>query len=96
MEPNPELEALFHSHFAPLVRRFDAALMRAMPKFTREEVFWRMHLTVGALHHSLLMLDKTPPGRPRLVVEFESYVQRLVAFAAAGFRASVPAKSRKS
>lgn len=94
MEPNPELEGLLHIHFEPVARRFDAALMQAMPHLTRVEVFWRMHLTVGALHHSLLMLDKTPPGRPKIVIEFESYVQRLVAFAAAGFRASV--KSRKS
>jgi AcrR family transcriptional regulator len=96
MEANPELEALMHAHFDPLVRRFDAALLRAMPKLTREELFWRMHLTIGALHHSLLVLDKVPPGVPKIRADVEDYVQRLVAFGAAGFRASLPAKARKS
>jgi len=96
MEANPELEALIHAHFEPLVRRFDAALMRVMPKLTREEVFWRMNLILGALHHSLLMLDKVPPGAPKIHANVEDCVQRLVAFGAAGFRVSQPAKTRKS
>ena len=96
MEANPELEALLHSHFGPVVRRFDAALMRAMPQLTRVELFWRMNLILGALHHSLLMLDKVPPGAPKNHANVEDYVQRLVAFGAAGFRASPPAKTRKS
>ncbi len=95
MEPNPELEAILHAHFEPLAQRFDAVLSKAEPRFTREEIFWRMHLTVGMLHHSLMLLDKAPPGRPHVSQDFETYVQRLVAFAAAGFRASVPAKTRK-
>jgi AcrR family transcriptional regulator len=96
MEPNPELEALLHAHFEPIARRFDAELLRAAPKFTREEIFWRMHLTVGTLHHALMLLDRVPPGRPKVSQDFETYVQRLVAFAAAGFRASVPVKRRSS
>ncbi len=87
MEANPGLEKILHAHFEPVVRRFDAALMRAMPKLTRVEVFWRMHLTIGALHHSLLMLDKAPPGVPKIRADVEEYVRRLVTFAAAGFRA---------
>ena len=93
MEANPELEALMHAHFEPLVRRFNSALMRAMPNLTHEELFWRMHLTIGALHHSLLILDKVPPGAPKIHANAEDYVQRLVAFGAAGFRASLPAKT---
>ena len=96
MEANPELETLLHSHFGPVVHRFDTALMRAMPQLTRQELFWRMHLTIGALHHSLLVLDKAPPGAPKIHANVEDYVQWLVAFCAAGFRASLPAKTRKS
>lgn len=96
MEPNPELEAMLHAHFEPLAQRFDAVLLRAAPGFTREEIFWRMHLTVGMLHHALMLLDKVPPGRPKVSQDFETYVQRLVAFAAAGFRASVPSIRRNT
>ena len=95
MEANPEVEAIAHAHFEPLVKRFDAALLRAMPKLTREELFWRMHLTIGALHHSLMMLDKTPPGVPKIRADANEYVQRLVTFCVAGFHASVPSKVRK-
>ena len=73
-----------------------AEIIEELPKLTREEVFWRMNLILGALHHSLLMLDKVPPGAPKIHANIEDYVQRLVAFGAAGFRASPPAKTRKS
>jgi hypothetical protein len=74
-----------------VIRRFDAALMRAMPELTPEDVFWRMHLLVGGLHQSLLMIDRKPPvGLPPLRPDPESYLRRFVAFAAAVFRAQLP------
>ena len=90
MEPNPVLERFLHRHFEVVVQRFDAALLRAMPGLTRADLFWRMHLTVGALHHSLMMLDRTPPGRPLIRIDAETHVQRLVAFSVAGFHARLP------
>ena len=91
MDPNPYLEKYIHAHIEPVIRRFDAALMRAMPELTAEEVFWRMHLLVGGLHQSLLMMDRTPPpGIPRLRRDPESYLRRFVAFAAAVFRTPLP------
>jgi hypothetical protein len=74
-----------------MIRRFDAALMRAMPELTPEDVFWRMHLLVGGLHQSLLMMDRKPPGGlPPLRLDPESYLRRFVAFAAVVFRARLP------
>jgi len=91
MDPNPSLEKYIHGHVEPVIRRFDAALMRAMPELTPEDVFWRMHLLVGGLHQSLLMMDRKPPvGVPPLRLEPESYLRRFVAFAAAVFRARLP------
>jgi AcrR family transcriptional regulator len=91
MDPNPSLEKYIHGHIEPMIRRFDAALMRAMPELTPADVFWRMHLLVGGLHQSLLMMDRKPPGgAPRLRLDAESYVRRFVAFAAAVFRAQLP------
>ena len=91
VEPNPAAEQVIRCHFEPMIRRFDAALMRAMPKLTHQDVFWRMHLLIGALHHSLLLLDREPPpGVPQLRTDAETYVKRFVAFAAASFRASLP------
>jgi hypothetical protein len=91
MDPNPSLEKYTHGHLEPVIRRFDAALMRAMPELTPEDVFWRMHLLVGGLHQSLLMMDRKPPvGLPPLRLDPESYLRRFVAFAAAVFRAQLP------
>lgn len=90
-EANPVVENLVHSHVEPVAERFDAALLRAMPKLTRADVFWRMHLLVGAMHQSLLMLPrKKPPGGIRLRMDAETYIKRFVAFAAAAFRAPLP------
>ena len=91
MDPHPNLEKYIHGHVEPVVRRFDAALMRAMPELTPEDVFWRMHLLVGGLHQSLLMMDRKPPGGVRpLRLDAETYLRRFVASAAALFRAPLP------
>ena len=91
MDPSPYLEKYIHGHIEPVIRRFDAALMRAMPELTPEDVFWRMHLLVGGLHQSLLMMDRKPPeGIPPLRLDAEGYLRRFVASAAALFRAQLP------
>jgi len=90
LEPNPGLEPFLRTHIEPVVRRFDASLMRAMPNLSAEDVFWRMHLLIGALHHSLLMMDKTLPNGRSLRLEPETYLKRFIAFAAAALRAPLP------
>lgn len=91
VDPNPVMERVMRSHFSTTVKRFDAALSRAMPNLSPEDVFWRMHLLMGGLHQSLLLLDrKPPPGLPRFHVDAETYIRRFVAFAAAAFRAPLP------
>jgi len=91
MDPSPYLEKYIHGHIEPVIRRFDAALMRAMPELTPDDVFWRMHLLVGGLHQSLLMMDRKPPeGIPPQRLDAESYLRRFVASAAALFRAQLP------
>ena len=93
-EPGERCEKLMQKHFETVVVRFHAALLRAIPKLSREELFWRMHFTAGALHQSLLTMEKPLPGWLKGVLNAESQpldaerqVRRLVAFAAAGLRA---------
>jgi len=94
VDPNPVMEKVMHSHFGTVVKRFDAALLRAMPNLTPEDVFWRMHLLMGGLHQSLLLLGrKPPPGAPAFHLDAETYIRRFVAFAAAAFRAPLPKES---
>ena len=92
VEPHPAVEAVLRTDFDEVVKRFDTALMRVMPELTAEDVFWRMHLLIGALHQSLLMMDRPLPDGRRLCLDADTYVRRFVAFAAAGFRADLPPK----
>ncbi|MEO6034355.1 MAG: TetR/AcrR family transcriptional regulator [Verrucomicrobiota bacterium] len=84
-EPSPELEALLKKQFEPLVERMDAALMKTLPHLSRSEIFWRMKFTFGALHHWLLTKDKFLPTWLE-AIEVEAQTQKLISFAAAGFR----------
>ena len=87
MEPNPQLDRLLRGYIEPVVRRYDAALLRTAPDLTLDEVFWRMHLLLGALHQSLLMMDRPPPPGRRLCRDAETYLRRFLTFAVAAFRA---------
>ena len=86
-EPSPEVEALLKRQFEPLVGRMDSALKKALPQLSRSEIFWCMKFTYGALHHWLLTKDKF---RPDWVedVDVETQTQKLISFAAGGFRGS--------
>lgn len=91
-EPNPEIDQIVRVHFEKLIRRFDAAVLRGLPGLDSEELFWRMKFMFGALHYSLLTCGKQKylPVKLRKTLDAEGLIQRLVTFAAAGLRASVP------
>ena len=86
-EPSPEIEELLKRQFAPLVERLDAALMKALPRLSRSEIFWRMKFTFGALHHWLLTKDRFLPAWLE-EAEVEEQIRKLISFSAAGFRAA--------
>ena len=86
-EPNLEIETLLKCQFEPLMKRLDAALMKALPHRSHSEIFWRMKFTFGALHHWLLTRERFLPSwleEPAV----EGQIQNLISFAAAGFRAA--------
>ena len=86
-EPSPEVEALLKRQFEPLVDRMESALQKALPHLSRSEIYWRMKFTYGALHHWLLTKDKFRPDWVE-EVDVETQTQKLISFAAAGFRAA--------
>lgn len=86
-EPNPEIETLLKRQFEPLTKRLDGALMKALPHLSRSEIFWCMKFTFGALHHWLLTRDRFLPAWLE-EVDAEAQIQKLISFAAAGFRAA--------
>src|SRR3954453_23244185 len=85
-EPSPEEEALLKKQFEPMAERMQTMLKRSLPRLSRSEIFWRMKFTYGALHHWLLTKDKFRPDWVQ-DVDAEAQIQKLISFAAAGFRA---------
>jgi len=63
-----------------------AALLKALPHLSRNEIFWRMKFTFGSLHHWMLTKDKFLPEWASQS-SVEEQMAKLIAFAAAGFKA---------
>jgi AcrR family transcriptional regulator len=83
--PDESIEPLLRKHAAPTIRRFDNALMRALPGITKEELFWQVIFVMGALHHALPVCGSSLRHRS---IEAGEFMRRFVTFAAAGLRAS--------
>ena len=90
-EPNVEIDEIVRPLFDKLMKRFEAAFLRALPGLDSEELFWRIKFMAGALHYSLLTCGKQKylPVKMRKTLNAEGLIQRLVTFTAAGLRASV-------
>jgi AcrR family transcriptional regulator len=88
-EPNAELKHFVEEKFAEVAHRFESAMLRAVPGLPPEELFWRMHFLFGALHHGQemwLRFDQLPRPTDLAAVkpDREGFIQRVIAFAAAG------------
>jgi len=86
------LPGLIKQHFGAILQRFTIALQKAVPELPPVELFWRMHFTAGVMAHTLragLDMELISNGvcDP---TDVDSVTQRVVAYAAAGFRAPVP------
>ena len=85
----------FKQHMSEVLRRFPQALQRAMPELPRQELFWRLQFAGGAMAFTLLRgkdLEALTEGLCD-TSDTEPTIRRLVAFAAAGFRAPAPSVS---
>ena len=91
-ERSNRLPRMIQQHFQETLQRFRAALGGAAPELSEAELFWRIHFTVGAMAHTLRANDDMKALSNGLcdTSDVESVTRRLVAFAAAGFRAGVP------
>jgi AcrR family transcriptional regulator len=95
-------QEILHEHFAEVAGRFPAALARALPHIPREEILWRFHFLLGSmiqvtLNGELILQHSSGACDPS---DSEALTERLVAYAAAGFRAPLagsagPETSRK-
>jgi hypothetical protein len=80
---------MIQRHFQPVVIRFRAAMQRALPELPDGELLWRLHFMIGAMAHTMCgSPDVTGVSGGR--GDFQSRIERLVAFLGGGFRAPVP------
>jgi AcrR family transcriptional regulator len=99
-ESNPEVKRFVEERFAEVVRRFDSAMLRAVPGLPPGDFFWRMCFLQGALHQGLQMwlrFDQMPYAMLNPAAtkpDREGLIQLLITFMAAGMTAPWP-KSRQ-
>jgi AcrR family transcriptional regulator len=88
-EPGAYLQPLIQEEFAEKNRKFHAAVQRALPYLSNEEVHWRLHFAIGVFLHTVAhadVLELCSAGRCR-VSSVEGTLRRMISFCAAGFRA---------
>jgi AcrR family transcriptional regulator len=89
--PTEFLNRVYARHLTEIVRRFVAALQRAVPELPPNELFWRMHFSVGMMVHLMNWSSILPIITNGMcdVSDAQQTTNRVIAFAAAGFRAPV-------
>jgi AcrR family transcriptional regulator len=92
-EPNPEVKKFVEQQFAEVARRFDTAILRAVPGLPPSDLFWRICFLHGALHHGLqtwLRFEQMPCAMLHPAAtkpDREGLIQHLITFLAAGMSA---------
>jgi AcrR family transcriptional regulator len=90
--PKEFINRVYERHLTGIVQRFTPALQRALPGLPPDELFWRLHFAVGMMVHVLnwaAVLPFISNGACEIGDPGET-TARMVAFAAAGFRAPLP------
>jgi AcrR family transcriptional regulator len=87
-EPGAYLQPLIQEEFAEKNRKFHAAMKRAQPYLSSEEVHWRLHFVNGVFLHTIAnanVLELSSEGKCR-VTSVEGTLRKMIAFCAAGLR----------
>lgn len=89
-EPGIYLVPLIKEQFAEKMARFTAALGRALPGLSEQEIYWKFHFATGAFVHTVArsqILELTSHGKCRLS-DVDDTLARIIPFCAAGFQAA--------
>lgn len=90
-EPGDFAARLYKQQFETLARRFVPAFRRALPDLPPEELFWRLHFSIGAMSHTLAaskILELMSGGRCN-ISDAEGTLARVKSFILAGLTAPV-------
>lgn len=94
-EPGDVIQSIITEQFGEVAQRFVPAFASALPELENEELFWRVHFSIGTMAQTC-----TDPYRLELISggtidssDVETTVDRLVRFLAGGLRAPVDKSS---
>jgi AcrR family transcriptional regulator len=87
-EKNDGLRNFLSENYGQVLREFAKALAHCLPQLSKEELYWRMDFTAGALTYAMadFGLIKRQPGVSEKT-HCEKAAQNLIIFAQAGLRA---------
>lgn len=86
-EKNDALRRFLSEHYGHVLREFSKAISTCLPGLSKESLYWRLDIVVGALTYAMadFGLIKRPAGVGQ-AAHLERAARELIAFAAAGFR----------
>jgi len=95
-DPNEKLQDLVLRQIKVVADQFLPALRRALPHLPLEELYWRMHFTIGGMAHTMTHGSylRTMSGGLCEPNNIERIIEEMVAYAAAGLKA--PSKQKGS
>jgi len=94
VDPHEMVASLKVELFGPVIERFIAALARALPDFTRDEIALDFRFFIGVMVHVIGGHTRMDEGGEKAAgTPDERVIQRMVSFAAAGLRAGSPAEA---
>lgn len=85
----PKAQRIFVRELEESMRRFGAAMQRACPQLSFEDLCWRVYFIIGAMAHALAsgtILEIISQGKCS-ARQLEAGIERLITFAAAGLQA---------
>jgi len=88
--PGQFVERVYKRHLSGVGQRFRAALGRALPGLPEDELWWRLHFSIGALTHVLSWGQILPVMTDGMcdINDRHALIERSVRFMAGGFRAA--------
>lgn len=92
VDPGGQIRRVLREQFHDVVLRFVSAIRRVLPGLPQEELFWRMHFSIGAMASSLTGAPffDILSGRRSDASDEDAVIDRLVAFICGGLRAPLP------
>jgi AcrR family transcriptional regulator len=85
-EPRGIAMSIFLRHMQPLLQRIFQALALSLPALTEQELFWRMHFTMGCLSHIMRCHERYSmvPENVNIDLPVDELIEHFLDFTTAG------------